>query len=382
MHALRLNRHFPSLLFLPFLFFTACAEDDKDETPNVPSADVNLEIEATTDAQGRATMSFISGVDINKIAITAEGPSGSDLRFTQVRGGSDSFLGPRGQVISLSGEYLPLNNTVSIPSRSVDPQVQANTRFDVAAELSGGRNTNSNSRVQFYVTSRKDTNLRSGSMRMNIFYVGDIGAESTTKSAVQEAMREARNILSSAAGISLVVEEFDINGPTTVTAPFIGDNLYLNASRMASSPAINTFIVGDISGPGSGSILGIAGGIPGPAIPSRKSGIAISIFTAAGIDGFFDQEDLFILGETIAHEAGHQMGLFHPIDFSGSEVSGVDPLSDTPECSFRTECVNNEALASNLMFPNPLVDNRGRTIRQNQLTEDQRGVLNRYIAVD
>jgi len=382
MQAHRLNAHFSSLLFLPFLLFSACAEDDKDESPNIPSADVNLEIEATTDTQGRATMSFISGVDINKIAITAEGPSGSEVRFTQVRGGSDSFLGPRGEIISLSGEPLPFSNTVSIPSRSVDPQLQANTRFDVAVEISGVGNANSNSRVQFYVTSRKDTNLRSGSMRMNIFYVGEIGAESSTKSAVQEALREARNILSSSAGISLVVEEFDIDGPTTVTAPFTGDNLYLNATRQASSPAVNTFIVGDIRGSGSGSVLGIAGGIPGPAIPSRKSAVAISIFTAAGIDGFFDQDDLFILGETIAHEAGHQMGLFHPIDFSGSEVSGVDPLSDTPECSFRTQCVNNEALATNLMYPNPLVDNTGRTIRQNRLSEDQRGVLNRYIAVD
>jgi hypothetical protein len=117
-------------------------------------------------------------------------------------------------------------------------------------------------------------------------------------------------------------------------------------------------------------------------MPSRKSAVAVSIFAAAGSNGRFSTDDIRLLGETIAHESGHQMGLFHPVDFSGSIVVGSDPLDDTEECSFFTECVNSQSLISNLMFPNPISDTSGSFIPQNRLTEQQRGVLNRYLAVE
>ncbi len=59
-----------------------------------------------------------------------------------------------------------------------------------------------------------------------------------------------------------------------------------------------------------------------------------------------------LLGETAAHEMGHQLGLFHTTEKYGMEF---DILTDTPECSIGTvsaeECDGYGA--SNIMFWTP-----------------------------
>lgn len=371
-------------LLTSFICITmGCAEDDKDKSNNeVPDADVSLEIEAAADERGIASVSFLSGEGISKLAVTASTDSDTDIRYRKVTGGSNNYLSPRGESISLAGEFSSSVATVSAPSRMTDPAIDSGMRFDVEVEVKGGRGDLSGKKVIFNVTSRNDSNLQSGTLPLNVFYVGDVGSEPSTKSAVKQALQEARSILSGAAGISLKIEERDISGPSVIAAPFNGDNIYLTASQSATSPSVNVFIGGDIQGGTPGELLGIAAGIPGPPVPSRKSGVAISIFSAAGADGRFDSEDIRLLGETIAHESSHQMGLFHPVDFSGSVAIGVDPLEDTEECSFFTQCASNDALISNLMFPNPVSNTNGDLIPQNRLTAEQRGVLNRYVAVD
>jgi hypothetical protein len=369
-----------SLQVLLLLNFFACAEkDNESDGTGGPTVDSTIEIEARTDTQGRATISFVTG-EVNKLAITANTDENTTIRFTRVQEGSNNYLSPGGQSISLANEFFRSGNTVSVPSRMVDPVLQPRVRFEVGVEV---RNAGGNERpVTFNITSRNDNNLRSGTLQLNIFHVGAVAAEESSRTAVTQALSEARNILSSAAGINVQVQEFDIAGPVTLPSPSQGDRLYLDASRNAPSPSVNVFIGGDIGGGSSGTILGIAAGIPGPPMPSRKSGVAVSLFAAAGSNGRFDSEDIRLLGETIAHESAHQMGLFHPVDFSGSVVIATDPIDDTEECSFFTECVNRESLVRNLMFPNPVSDSSGSLIPQNQLSEGQRGVLNRYVAVD
>jgi hypothetical protein len=76
------------------------------------------------------------------------------------------------------------------------------------------------------------------------------------------------------------------------------------------------------------------------------------------------------------------MGLFHPVDFNGSQVAGTDPLTDTESCSFITDCISRDTLIENLMFASPVADGNGGFVTQNKLTTDQKAVLNRYIAVN
>ncbi len=115
---------------------------------------------------------------------------------------------------------------------------------------------------------------------------------------------------------------------------------------------VNLFLVQGFTEPG---ILGIAGGIPGPQLiqGTAHSGVVVSSF--GGLSSLADH--LALQADTMAHELGHYLGLFHTTERSGRLF---DPISDTPECSASiydtngdgvvssTEC--KEADGPNLMF--------------------------------
>jgi hypothetical protein len=119
------------------------------------------------------------------------------------------------------------------------------------------------------------------------------------------------------------------------------------------------------------TLLGISAGLPGPpSFPGLgHSGVAVALA--------FLQEDVGVFAETLAHEAGHFLGLFHLSENDGTQH---DPLLDTPECSsdFDTnqdgrisgsECTSRGA--DNLMFWT------SAAVPQRKLTNDQRFVLMR-----
>ena len=139
--------------------------------------------------------------------------------------------------------------------------------------------------------------------------------------------------------------------------------------------AINIFLVDEIEG---GGVLGIAAGIPGSlGIQGPHNGVLVSL--GSHLSGpFFNQSiNDQLLAETIVHEAGHLLGLWHPTEDNGVEF---DPLDDTAECSksiydsnsneqvSAEECVGNGA--ENIMF---WASWGGGD--QNQFTEDQRTIL-------
>ncbi len=104
----------------------------------------------------------------------------------------------------------------------------------------------------------------------------------------------------------------------------------LGALLVSYEPAdprdFTVFVIQDFIEPGN---LGIAAGIPGPnGIPGTgASGLVVSV--DSHLDDNFENLDLQVLGETIAHEIGHQLGLFHT---SEAEGDIHDPLEDTGEC--------------------------------------------------
>jgi hypothetical protein len=101
----------------------------------------------------------------------------------------------------------------------------------------------------------------------------------------------------------------------------------LRAAAIAdNSRAINVLFVQDFNEVGT---LGIAAGIPGPngIMGTVASGVIISVDTHLDGDGSALLTDM--MGETLAHELGHQIGLFHTSEDDGSEFDGI---ADTPEC--------------------------------------------------
>jgi len=97
--------------------------------------------------------------------------------------------------------------------------------------------------------------------------------------------------------------------------PDLGPLFALSAG--AGEPALNIFLVREID-----EALGVSGGIPGPHGMNGTFGSGIAI--GADLTPMFGE-----LGRTIAHEAGHYLGLFHTSEIDGSVF---EPLPDTPEC--------------------------------------------------
>jgi hypothetical protein len=364
------------LLIATLVLAIGCKADRDDEgSDDDKNGNLDLEISSSTNSSGEASIKF---------TVSAVSPSNKTIRLSRLSVAGKDYLNPNGDSVSLAEDFAPALVTIAVPSRQTDTALTSPQEVSISAQIQNpSSNTNTTDQVLFKVTSRKDGNLSGGSLSMNVFYVGSIGMDPTTKSSTQVALGIARDIFSSKAGINLKIKEIDISGPVILPLPTEGNRIYGSASQDADSPAVNVFIGGDIESIGAGGeVLGISASIPGPPSPTTKSAVAVSLFTSAGSDGIFDSEDLRIFGETIAHESGHFMGLFHPVDFNGSTVGASDPLSDTESCSFSTQCTAIPNLISNLMFPNPVPDGRGSFVPQGNLTNEQRGVLNRYAAVE
>ena len=117
----------------------------------------------------------------------------------------------------------------------------------------------------------------------------------------------------------------DFSGDTASFTTIEGDEEFGNLLRTATNDAaITFFFVQDIEFGDGASVLGLSGGPPGMATHSgtSKSGVVVNV---ADIASSPDEVSLIM-----AHEGGHFMGLFHTTE---QDLSGSDPLGDTPECS-------------------------------------------------
>ena len=96
--------------------------------------------------------------------------------------------------------------------------------------------------------------------------------------------------------------------------------------KKGSSDAVNIFFIEDYSGSGSG-MLGNAAGMPGSMGDVNSWNGVLASLTAHATGTALDAQ---LLGETAAHEMGHQIGLFHTTEKEGTVF---DILSDTPKCA-------------------------------------------------
>ena len=180
-----------------------------------------------------------------------------------------------------------------------------------------------------YANDRVKLVMRSDSTPSNATIVVQPYITGTTWSAsdISEALGIMSNIYATN-GINLKIN-------STIT---ISDSQYASVSKtptdsttsalisQGSTSAVNLFFIEDYSGSNAG-LLGNATGIPGSMRVANSWNGVLNGLTAHATGSTLHSQ---LLGETVAHEMGHQLGLFHTSEGGGTSF---DILSDTPECA-------------------------------------------------
>ena len=352
-------------------------ESSHSSARGADSTTVLTSVDVVSDGNGVASASFELPSGTNKAALTASTDAfiGTDLVVSDT---GAVYANYEGEITTLSTSIDTFVSTVNAPSRDFDPPLSAGT-LSMQTTVASGSDEAGNIAVaagrpvNFSVLGKADPDLSSGAVTVNIVFIGP-AAQDGVKAAMQQAIGVFSGIYAGEAGIEPVISQFDFGGPGVLPDPSTGDALYLAISAAVPAPGVNVCVGLDLS---TSDLLGLSSGIPGPPLPTVKSCVGVSAINAAGGDGAYSEEDIRVLGETLAHEIGHYMGLFHPVE---GDFASFDPLTDTPLCSGAGNC--DAVLGSNNMYYSPIAGAGGALIPQSQFTPQQRGVLNRYAAVD
>ncbi|MBX2803931.1 MAG: hypothetical protein KTR31_40015 [Myxococcales bacterium] len=224
------------------------------------------------------------------------------------------------------------------------------------------------------VLFKEDADWTSGVLDVALIYTDGLDADADVMQAVQAAKEMWRDLYATA-GIEIRTSEFAFDGEQLGPPAFDDEPAFIDISADTPISTINVVLSEWIEG--YADVLGISGDIPGPLVPTARSAVQLGVRLAAGTDGTFDEEETRILAETMAHETAHYLGLFHPVEREGWDE--YDVLEDTPECNNESQCITR--LQSNLMFPFPVCPAL-RCVRQEELTDEQQAVLNRYTGVN
>lgn len=190
----------------------------------------------------------------------------------------------------------------------------------------------SNSRVKVTIHAKvMDAEPQTGVLDLNIHFTGSNGWSAATapNDPAFQAVIDGVNQIYSQVGIELgEIAYHDVDPQFQVIESLQGAGsdmmqLLSTVSEGALNGA-NLFFVEEIKSP-VGTILGIAGGIPGPVLVpgTGRSGVVVGTTTIQGGP---------TLAHVVAHELGHYMGLFHTTENLGGLAGPAhDPLPDTPE---------------------------------------------------
>jgi hypothetical protein len=215
-----------------------------------------------------------------------------------------------------------------------------------------------------------DDNPAVGKVKVRIVYADGIDADEHVVGSVETAVERWREIWA-AKGLTLV-ERYDTSALRD-DLPFAysgGTDVQREAAAGGDDELM--LVIGELF-PDGVETLGVSGGLPGSLEATGFKFVCVSWLAHAGQNALFDDDERNIMGETMAHEIGHFMGLFHPVEGS---FDSWDALQDTPRCTAESAC--GTALGANNMYPYPLCD--FRTCQpQGDVSQDQKGVLQRHV---
>jgi len=228
--------------------------------------------------------------------------------------------------------------------------------------------------VDLDILIKQDAGLQGGELDVAIAYAGSVGDDPTMVAATEAAVEHWRDLYAPL-GITLNVEYYDYS-VGQFEAPGVGSGADFEAiAEQTPIRSINVVIAEQITG--LTDVYGITGDIPAPLVATTKSAVLVSGLYASGADAVFTDQEIRLYGETLAHESGHYLGLFHVVETSWAAWDDID---DTSECQTESDCASDHG--RNLMFPFPLCGITGVCTPQEELTSGQGGVTQRYVGVD
>lgn len=188
---------------------------------------------------------------------------------------------------------------------------------------------------------------------LNFYLVGVPGITPTTAAnhtALQGALTTLRRIFARSAVDVREVRYLSLSADDTERFRIIRNfnEVFALAGRSAAPGpsraerlSVNVFLIQGFAVPQSPGLLGLSLGIPGVPGSHGNQGAGL-VFTSEYLS-----RDPSGIGQTLAHEIGHFLGLRHTSEHGGTSW---DPLEDTPQCS-NPERGSRCPDASNFMFP-------------------------------
>ena len=214
---------------------------------------------------------------------------------------------------ALGGEAAA--STVMLPNNPLSQPVAGCLSLEVSALGAPAAST-----ATVTVVTRRES--LGGDIAVNALVVGDTDLSDEDLQATLDVVREVFTGAGAPSLASVDVER--VAGPSVIAD--VGPDL--NALRrrlLGDGGGLNVVFVAGFTEPGT---LGFAGGIPAPPFEGTDaSALVIAVDEHLDADG--TTVDTQLMGETLAHEIGHQMGLFHTTEAEGT---AFDPLADTPTC--------------------------------------------------
>lgn len=292
-----------------------------------------IDLGSADSGQGEAVFTFTIDETTTSfsLSVTSSAP-GSSVVFLELQGPSGvlAALGPGGQVM---GPFEPLATSVgalpygllypNTPSLSVEPGTY---QASFAAIDETGFVPSTLSTTLFVKKAESPPTL--GAFDLDLWIVenqfGFDAEEAQSDSLIQNAIASLREVYDNA-GITIGdVAYRDLAAPQLAVIDDVAELTELLSTPDADrNGRMAVFLVEQIDLASQGTILGLSPGIPGPSFvsPAPHSGVVVSLLA-------LDFGPLQ-LGETMAHEVGHFLGLRHTTESNGLDH---DPIEDTPEC--------------------------------------------------